>query len=245
MNKLVIYLLVMAAVACANRGRAQTFAPLHDTVRTVINGNSAATDTIVVTGAGTLDIKYHAIASDFPASWLPDTVFGVIDPCNGHVNLNGVIWDMTTSSGSYFNCNGYTGSNGTLAINLNLAHAPMGCHYITFALTDVVVPSVSKNITFITCKNALAGVQATVPTRQYDVRMYPNPADNELNIVYDPSLDVRSVAVYNIIGKVTNVYKVTGSSANLNIGNLQQGIYFVKLYDDAGNAVVTRKFIKQ
>jgi len=75
--------------------------------------------------------------------------------------------------------------------------------------------------------------------------VYPNPATNDINIVFDENADVKNIALYNVIGKVMNVYKVSGNSANLNIENLPSGIYFVKLYSANGSVVVTRKFTKQ
>jgi hypothetical protein len=80
-----------------------------------------------------------------------------------------------------------------------------------------------------------------------DVVVYPNPAPgNELNIVYDPSADVKRIAVYNLIGNMVAIYKVTGNnSANLNLETLAPGIYFVRLYNTQGDVVVAKKFTRQ
>jgi hypothetical protein len=76
--------------------------------------------------------------------------------------------------------------------------------------------------------------------------LYPNPAHNEVNLVYNTTADIKNIAVYNIIGKVIAVYKVTeNNSANLNLENLPSGIYFARLINSQGNVVVTRKFTKQ
>jgi hypothetical protein len=88
----------------------------------------------------------------------------------------------------------------------------------------------------------------SVPTITHsanDVLLYPNPANNELNVVYDGSADIKNIGVYNIIGKLLTVYKVSGASANLNLEHIPSGIYFVRLLNSQGNAVVTRKFTKQ
>ena len=75
--------------------------------------------------------------------------------------------------------------------------------------------------------------------------LYPNPAKNEVNLVYNEASDVKNIAVYNIIGKVMAVYKVGSTSANLDLNNMPPGIYFAKLYSSAGNVVATRKFTKK
>ncbi|MFI5195872.1 MAG: T9SS type A sorting domain-containing protein [Chitinophagales bacterium] len=78
-----------------------------------------------------------------------------------------------------------------------------------------------------------------------EIILYPNPARDELNVVYSPNADVKTIAVYNIIGKVIAVYKVTSAGANLNLENIPSGIYFVRLTNSHGDVVVTRKFTKQ
>ena len=99
-------------------------------------------------------------------------------------------------------------------------------------------------MTFIVRKNCAAtNVNNTKPAE--DFVLYPNPAYNELNVVYDASLDVKNIAVYNIIGKVMSVYKVSGTSANLNIENIPSGIYFLRLYNSTGSVILTRKFTRQ
>ena len=101
----------------------------------------------------------------------------------------------------------------------------------------------TKNITFVV--NRLPVSVPVVSTSESDVVMYPNPATSELNIVYNANLDVKNIAVYNIIGKVMTIYRVTGSSANLNLENIPSGIYFVRLLNAHGETVVTKKFSKQ
>jgi hypothetical protein len=80
-----------------------------------------------------------------------------------------------------------------------------------------------------------------------DVIVYPNPAQgSDLNVVYDPAADIKRIAIYNLIGNVVAVYKVTGNnSANLNLDTLTPGIYFVRLYNTLGDVVVAKKFTRQ
>ena len=126
----------------------------------------------------------------------------------------------------------------------NLTAAVSGTHWMNVTLTDFTSGSggYSKTITFVINHTALAVPNVNKAT---EVNMYPNPAHDELNVVYDPSADVKTIAVYNIIGKVMSVYKVNGNSANLNTENMPSGIYFVRLMNSHGEAVVTRRFTKQ
>ncbi|MES2704062.1 MAG: T9SS type A sorting domain-containing protein [Bacteroidota bacterium] len=79
-----------------------------------------------------------------------------------------------------------------------------------------------------------------------DALIYPNPAGNELNVLYEATSDIKNIAVYNLIGKMVAVYKVTGnSSANLNLDGVSPGIYFVRLFNSQGEAVISKKFTRQ
>jgi len=133
--------------------------------------------------------------------------------------------------------------NTSFYLSLNLTGATGGTHWMTVSIYDPTPLGTSQTMTFIINKTT-TGVPS-VTSSSNDAILYPNPANNELNVVYDASADIKNIAVYNIIGKVMTVYKVTGSNANLNIENIPSGVYFVRLYNDQGNVVVTRKFTKQ
>ena len=73
-----------------------------------------------------------------------------------------------------------------------------------------------------------------------NIEIYPNPAKYELKITnYEGRIN--KVEIYDLTGKTVNSQWMNGQS--INIANLPQGIYFVKIETDGG--VVTRKFIKE
>ncbi len=79
-----------------------------------------------------------------------------------------------------------------------------------------------------------------------EIVIYPNPAHDEVNIVYGADAGVKTIAIYNLIGKVVSVFKpIDNSSANLSIDNLPMGIYFVRLVNAQGAVVAARKFTRQ
>jgi len=78
-----------------------------------------------------------------------------------------------------------------------------------------------------------------------EVLLCPNPANDELNLVYDANADVKNIAAYNMMGTVMAIYKVDGPSANLNLEAMPSGIYFVRLSNSYGQEVPTKKFTKQ
>ncbi|SFB00798.1 Por secretion system C-terminal sorting domain-containing protein [Flavobacterium swingsii] len=70
------------------------------------------------------------------------------------------------------------------------------------------------------------------------LKIYPNPAKNVLNIASD-SFEAKTVAIYNVLGKVVLSEKVT--NAPVNVANLAKGVYVVKVTEEGKTA--TRKLV--
>jgi len=197
-----------------------------------------------------LNLKWRVISSSFPTDWYSGTALSVCDDASCIPNTSSQLWNGTSGyydSSLYFS-NAAHDSIGDFHMVLNLSAATsFGSYYLTIHVTDVtngVVGAYSKTTTFII--NRWPTSVANVNNTGNDVVLYPNPAHDEVNIVYDPSNDVKSIVVYNIIGKALSVYKTTNNtSANLNVENIPSGIYFVRLFNSHGDVVVTRKFTKQ
>ncbi len=74
------------------------------------------------------------------------------------------------------------------------------------------------------------------PARTNKLKVYPNPAVNELNIVLDR--ENSKVSIYNSVGVKLEEIVVRGTEYRFDIGSYAPGIYFIK----SGNAVT--KFVK-
>ena len=74
-------------------------------------------------------------------------------------------------------------------------------------------------------------------SNQNNVKVVPNPGSNWINIWSDSS--VKSVEVYNVNGQLL----VQSNQSNINISQLQEGLYFVKVKDQKNEEVMI-KFIK-
>lgn len=75
-----------------------------------------------------------------------------------------------------------------------------------------------------------------------DIEIFPNPFDNELNILHDP--DLENITITNIVGEVVARFDIDNSEkTTLTIGDLPEGIYLIKL-TSRNNDVVIRKVIK-
>jgi hypothetical protein len=98
--------------------------------------------------------------------------------------------------------------------------------------------------TFVVTANSTVAVN-NVSKMNEELSVYPNPATSEINVVYGGATEVKTAAIYNIIGKTMAVYRVNDNNANLSLENMPAGIYFLRLVNAQGQIVATRKFTKQ
>ena len=221
---------------------------MADTVYATVEGTTIVEDTVKILSSSGVRLKWHVMSSNFPSDWLSESAFGICDNNSCYYNIGGDLWNGI--SGNTFTSDLYTmpspplGPYGDYHLALNFSSVSTGTHYVTISLTDVLSsPSTSQTTTIIISKPYASSVPSVANTD--NTVIYPNPATSELNVVYDASADIKSIAVYNIIGKIMSVYKVEANSANLNLSNLPSGIYFVRLVNSHGEVVVTKKFTKQ
>ena len=227
--------------------KAQTFTVAQDTMSVTVAKTAIPDDNITNKTDSNITLLWHVTATNFPADWLTAAAFGI---CDNHVcrsNGSNVLWNATTTTGttytSTYHANSTHDSEDVFGLSLDLSGvASLGTHWVTINIQHPAT-SYSKNITFLI--NKIATGIPSVTHASNEIVLYPNPAHDELNIVYDESADIKNVAVYNIIGKVMTIYKVAGNSANLNLENIPSGIYFIRLVNSKGNVVGTRKFTKQ
>lgn len=72
--------------------------------------------------------------------------------------------------------------------------------------------------------------------------VYPNPANNILNITAKQSIELKSMEVYNILGQLVLSIPNANGVDKVDVSNLNAGTYFLKVSSDKGTSNV--KFIK-
>lgn len=104
----------------------------------------------------------------------------------------------------------------------------------------------SKKATFVAYKST-TGIKTTLLKGNDDIVIFPNPASSYIDVMYSPASDVKTIAIYNLIGKAVNVYKVTDkNSARCEFSaDMPSGIYIVRVADSKGNVITTRKITHQ
>ena len=246
MKKFLFFLFATAILCSTILGSvttyAQTFSIERDTVRyTYINGSGEVfvRDSIIpVTGSSI--ITWSIIATNFPADWQTNTQM-----CDNH---NCFAWSQLwpTSGSTTKTSNAYASGTGSvrdfhLVLNLTGATTP-GTYYVVVKMnTSGTDTNQVYSITY--------GGPSAIPTVSKvsdEMSLYPNPTNNDINVVYSATANIKTISVYNIIGKAMAIYKpVTDNSANLSLENVPAGIYFVRLINAQGEVVATRKFTKQ
>jgi hypothetical protein len=215
---------------------AQSFTIQSDTVYSTPVGVTTILDGVTATSTS-VTIGWKVIGSDFPANWV--SVSGVCDNnlCHNLVDL----WPSGTMESS----NSYPAlGHGDFHMLLNLdTVSTTGTYYVRVRLNNLAIPADTAIETYIVSKPFRTAAPIVTRTAS-DVVLYPNPATNEINVVYDAGADVKCIAVYNVIGKMAAIYKTSGYSANLDLGNIPSGIYFIRLVNAQGNIVATKKFTK-
>jgi hypothetical protein len=103
----------------------------------------------------------------------------------------------------------------------------------TIYFDDIIVNNISTPEVLGVPKNAMSA----------KIKMYPNPTTGVLNI--QTTEELSSATIYSIEGhKVLNVNKFESSDTTINVSNLSNGVYFIKLSTKSG-ASQTQKFIKE
>ena len=78
------------------------------------------------------------------------------------------------------------------------------------------------------------------------INLYPNPANDVVNVecrMQNAEYEVEAVEVYDVYGKLVNTVVVNENPIRINISNLADGMYFVRVTTDAG--AVTKRFVKR
>ncbi len=83
----------------------------------------------------------------------------------------------------------------------------------------------------------------TKVTNLIDIKLFPNPVKNHLNIQFSADLGKVKGTIFNITGQKIKTFTQIELNKTLNISNLTKGLYFVRLETEKGS--ITHKFIKK
>jgi hypothetical protein len=239
MKKFILGLIVVLSVGSQNIASAQSFTIDKDTAKGVANDNGAKVIcNITNTTPGTIKLDWKVLSHNLPAApsaWTTD--FGLCD--NQYCYISSILSGSTQTTLDI-------PANGTMPMYITYgtgisAATTFGPYHVT---AEVSQGSTKDTVTFIVNKWTTS-VNNVASKSTDNVVLYPNPVRSDLNVVFTGMNEVKSLGIYNLIGKQVSAYKVNGTSASVSMDNMPSGIYMLRLMDGQGRVVAVRKFNKQ
>ena len=142
----------------------------------------------------------------------------------------------TSGKGSWI-ISTYTYSN--YDANNNLTLVVDRAYDATGKITIVTAGTTDSTIYYFHALNT--GI-AAVQNHESSVVVYPNPFSTTATLVFGEEQHNTSVSVVDIVGKQVSQFFVNGTTASLNKGNLNNGVYFLRIVDN-NNQVTFKKII--
>ncbi|MBR4583708.1 MAG: T9SS type A sorting domain-containing protein [Bacteroidales bacterium] len=79
----------------------------------------------------------------------------------------------------------------------------------------------------------------------FAIYVYPNPADEELNILFNNLPDGKNtIEIHDITGRLMFTQEITSTNTSINISSLKQGVYMYRIVND-GNVIARDKIVKE
>lgn len=233
----IVYLLFLPLAFAANTASAQSITADHDTVASTIPVYTDIYNYIHNNSGMTTTFDWKVLSHTLPQSWVDNAAFGLCDnvTCYGTSILSGST-QTTDTFGNGSKCLFKLQMDGSAS-----SVTPGGPYFINVEVSE---GSTTDTVTFSVVKFTTGVTKVSIAAKD-DVIVYPNPARNEVNVTFSKDAGVKSVAVYNLVGKQMMAYRTTGNSAKLDIDKIPSGIYFIRLMDGNGQVVTTRRFTHQ
>jgi len=108
----------------------------------------------------------------------------------------------------------------------------------TSATLDYVIPSTTTDDIEITANFRLLN-SLTNPVAA-SLKVYPIPAKNEITIECGALNSTDKISIYNVLGSLVGVFNVTGEKTTVDVSNLHNGNYVVKVGDATVKLVVVK-----
>lgn len=192
----------------------------------------------IASNGGPVTLKWKVTYLNMGSGW-DATSSGICDNSDCYSNLNNL---YNNGNGLVNRSEPYTALS-TFKVQFYPGNVPFGSRAtVTVNLLDSV-SGYSRNLTFVVYRGAL-GVNQVASNN--NVTVFPNPARESVNVIFDRQADVKTIAIYNMIGKTMRIFKATdNSSARLDLDAIPSGVYFLRLMNSDGQIVATRRFTRQ
>lgn len=111
---------------------------------------------------------------------------------------------------------------------------------------EIKTPNQIDTAVFVITKDSRTGISA-ISLTDPQVSLYPNPLSYgaTLNLYVNKRLNGEKAMIYNIIGQQKMEVPLSKELTSLNVSGLAHGIYLVKIINQSGKVITSRKFTKK
>ena len=153
-----------------------------------------------------------------------------------HCNNNPLV-NLNMKTGNFF------GNNLLSQTNMNFSNCPT---LTSICVDDFNINSIQNKVNgygYVNCSvNSNCNLSSVSFDFNQNIKIFPNPVSNTLNIEYDKQ-DMSTITISNVSGQTILTLNVGQHSNAIDVSELTQGVYFIKMITDQGT--MSDKFIKQ
>ena len=237
MKRIVLILTILFTLS-VGASKAQTIVATKDTVKNLLQNYLIEQYSYIKnTHNDSIKISWRIYSHNLPQDWIDNAQFGLCDnvTCYSKAILGG---------STQITANIPVGDSTLFKGQLNGANAGVTSKGTFYYAAEAWNATTRDTVVFIVSEWP-ASVSKISELKNNEVVMYPNPAKDELNVLYDKNAGIKNIAIYNLVGKQVSIFRVGGSSAKLDISNIPSGVYFIRLIDAGGQVTATRRFTHQ
>lgn len=219
----------------------------------IASAGIVAGDSIIISGTISEYLTYTELGSISNVTKVSSgntihAAYGVSKANSTTEELEGVLVKLTdipcvvaTGSALYGEFTLYNGdSTKTGGLLYKYTTAAVGTHYditgVVYLAYGGVVRVEPRDVNDVSISNGISEFNKA------SVSIYPNPVSS--NLFLNNIDGIEMIRISNILGETVNTIKMNSNSAEVNVSNLSNGIYFVSLIDKNG-VVLTKKFSKE
>jgi hypothetical protein len=78
-----------------------------------------------------------------------------------------------------------------------------------------------------------------------ELRIYPNPTDGKLQVIYDGLQEIKTIEIYDAFGKLqSEIVNLKSKNTTLDMSKYADGLYFLRIYGNKNELIGIQKIIK-
>jgi hypothetical protein len=226
MNKQILFLLFMLpAFAFAQFTIADKQLTANGSVGSEVGAQTIFTNTSNI--AQDTVFNWEVLEYTLPSQWS----FGFCDPANCTI--------VGSGTKSTFNLD--TGAQGLLKADPVFLDSVAGTGVVKVLIKSALQDSIYDTITFTVTATATF-VRRSVKQAQ-QIKVFPNPAKDIVQVEMTNQQQITSIEVYNILGaRVKTIQHQGGDYAKISINDLPKGMYILRIHDNG--QTITKQFQK-